>query len=555
MSNRLAGHPDDGLLMRLLDGELSARKARQVRRHLEACWQCRAELESLEATVGECMRYRSEFLGAHLPEAPAPWMDLSRGFERLDAEAAAEPFWKRLTFASKPWQWSAAAVAAAVLLAVFLSPRMTPSVQAAVLLRKAVAAANTQPAHVRHVLIRTRAAQVTRTVGVRRAALAPLPPALDALLVAARYDADDPLSAHAFQTWHDSLPEKTDSVSAVPDPLDAALECSRIQTAPASGQVASASITFRNSDLEPIAARLDFRDRDWIEFSEVPEPSTRNDGSLAANPVDTPMRPAVPSRPAAVTPGETAPISAELQVLSALHQIGADLGDPIEVKRVEGRVLVSGLDIAPRRQHEIEQALNGLPDVAVEFSRGTSAPIRESAPAATVSGAAPDTRLENRLERQLGGRAELDRFTSRMLEENESAMAHAYALRSLAERFLATDEAALAAHDRDLLHSMAREHLANLATEAGVMETVLQPVLVGMGGALPSETRAKVAVAAWQSAVPDLFAASRRVEVLLSTLLGVTPADPTASDIPSQLLAALRDLRTDLDRCQRTLAQ
>ena len=72
-------HPEDGVLLRYLDGELPARKSRQVRGHLEACWQCRTAVEELEATVAGCVRYRKNVLQAHLPPPPAPWADLSAG--------------------------------------------------------------------------------------------------------------------------------------------------------------------------------------------------------------------------------------------------------------------------------------------------------------------------------------------------------------------------------------------------------------------------------------------------------------------------------------------
>ena len=58
MSNLDVRHPDDGLLLRYLDGELPGRKARQVRTHLEACWQCRTQSEELQNVIGECVRYR-----------------------------------------------------------------------------------------------------------------------------------------------------------------------------------------------------------------------------------------------------------------------------------------------------------------------------------------------------------------------------------------------------------------------------------------------------------------------------------------------------------------
>ena len=95
MSNLAERHPGDGLLLRYIDGEMPARKARQVHRHLEACWQCRTEIEDLQATVAECVHYRQS-VAAQLPEPPQPWSDLSREFDRIDASFATEPVWKKL---------------------------------------------------------------------------------------------------------------------------------------------------------------------------------------------------------------------------------------------------------------------------------------------------------------------------------------------------------------------------------------------------------------------------------------------------------------------------
>ena len=53
MSSLGLRHPEEDLLLRYLDGELPHRKARRLRKHLEACWQCRAEVEQLETTVGD----------------------------------------------------------------------------------------------------------------------------------------------------------------------------------------------------------------------------------------------------------------------------------------------------------------------------------------------------------------------------------------------------------------------------------------------------------------------------------------------------------------------
>ena len=146
MSSLGMRHPEEGQLLRYLDGELPGRKARQVRQHLEACWHCRAELEELQNTVGDCVRYRKNVLGTCLPP-PGPWQDLSRGFDRIDASLAEEPLAARLARTmflprpAVPWAVTAA-IAVAVACTIVYQLRETPSVQAAALLKKAVAVAD-----------------------------------------------------------------------------------------------------------------------------------------------------------------------------------------------------------------------------------------------------------------------------------------------------------------------------------------------------------------------------------------------------------------------------
>ena len=96
MSSLQVHHPEDGLLLRYIDGELPARKVRQVARHLEACWQCRSEVEDLQVTVADCVRYRRNILQTHLPPPPSPWPDLYREFARVDASLREEPWLARL---------------------------------------------------------------------------------------------------------------------------------------------------------------------------------------------------------------------------------------------------------------------------------------------------------------------------------------------------------------------------------------------------------------------------------------------------------------------------
>src|SRR6185312_7743972 len=101
-------------------------------------------------------------------------------------------------------------------------------------------------------------------------------------------------------------------------------------------------------------------ERKVASSSKITEPLLRNSVESGAATVEVPSQPAVPSRQAAVVPGPTASISDELQVLSALHEIGADLGDPVQVSLSDSHVQVSAVGLAPERKRKILAALEPL---------------------------------------------------------------------------------------------------------------------------------------------------------------------------------------------------
>src|SRR5436190_16914380 len=143
MSNLDLRHPEDGILLRYLDGELPGRKVRQVRAHLEACWQCRAQVEDLQGIVTECVKYRKD-VASLMPFPPAEWGSLN--FELVEAELASQSLFVRLARLFSPRQpgirWAlSGAVAVALCFVLLLKLRETPHVEAAALLQRAAAAA------------------------------------------------------------------------------------------------------------------------------------------------------------------------------------------------------------------------------------------------------------------------------------------------------------------------------------------------------------------------------------------------------------------------------
>ena len=562
MSSLGMQHPEEGQLLRYLDGELPGRKARQIRQHLEACGHCRAELEELQNTAGDCVRYRKNVLGTCLPPPPEAWQDLSRGFDRIDASLAGESLAARLArvvFPPRPVvRWAATgAIAVAVVCAIVYQLRETPSVHAAALLKKAVAVADSRPRPARRIRIRTASQQLTRVVGAGQAASDT--PAIERLFRSANYNWDDPLSARAFETWRDQLPAKRDEVAAMEDPQSPDRNSYRIQTTTDASELVSATLKLRMTDFEPLEGRFEFRNREWVEMTELTDQPNEPASTVAGATGGMPRQPGMPPDrvESLAEPVNPAGVAEELQVVAALHQVGADLGDPVEIARESGQILVSGTGIPPQHQKQIHEALDSIPGVVVRFTEPGGVPSGPGAPPAEPAvrdsaGSAPPP-FQARLEERLGGRPQYERFSSQLLDESDAAMARAYALRRLAQQFPPDVERQLSMEDRHTLGNLWRDHLAAFAKESGQMEAALTPLLRSLGGTVaPLDVRSEPA--AWQPATEELVGAARRVETLLAVLLGMAPPENPADDTPSQLLAALAQLRASQEHCQRLLS-
>jgi hypothetical protein len=516
-------HLEDEQLLRYADGESPARDAAAIRSHLEACWQCREQLEQLQNTVGECVRYRKNILQRHLPPPPAPWTDIYRGFAEIDAALAPATFRERVARvlrapAYSARRWATVAVTLMAICVLYYRFRQAPPVQAAELLRKAIAAADAHPGKPRRIQIRTKDRILT-------------PDALSSLQVLfhqAHYDWDNPLSAKSYQAWRDTLVDKRDEVTAERDAY-------RIRTDAGSGELMAATLKIRMQDLRPVEERFEFRNREWVEITELAgeaePPVLIAEGSRADNHTKI-----APSPPAA-----SATIGDELHVLASLHRVGADLGDPIEVSRSGGDVLVAGVGIAPQRQQEIQDALGAQKHVVVRFSEPVPARIEpEREPHPDIQ------QLQAQMAEQIGGRADFSQLAAQVLDMSEPMMARAYALRRLAERIPVEVEEELSAQDRQLLKRLQQEHIEALRRQTAEIDRLLRPALESVSGA-PREAPDSIA----HSSAEELFQSARRVEKLLAVMFGAAPPESPSDQVPSQLLSSLAQLRARVEAYDR----
>jgi len=561
MSNFEMRHPDDGLLLRYLDGELSGRKARQLRSHLEACWQCRCEVDALQATVADCIRYRKSVLRDGLPPAPAPWRPLD--FESVDTELASQSVAARLARFFSPhqgaplrWALTGAAVLALAFVAIHKLGE-TPRVEAAALLKKAVAVSEARPHTAKRLRITTSRRQITRVI-YGADVTAPGEAEIAALFQTAHYDWSDPLSAQAFSRWRDQLARKQDRVET-PD-KDSYI----IKTTTGESELTSATLEMRATDFEAVEGRFEFRNREWVEMTELVDQQTLPASTLAGTAGGMSRQPDMPpvplhSTPPAPEPEEPSAYAEQLQVFSALHQVGADLGDPIEVNR-EGRdVVVSGTGVSHQHQQQLHALLDRLPHVVVRFNDpslpASNPPAEEPA---TRDAAGPEApKYPARLEARLGGRPQFERFSGQVLDWTDSAMSRVYALRRLAQQFPAEAEAGMRPGDRRTLHALGAEHAAALAKDLQKIASTVPPVLSGLGAA--GSSPAASSASAWQAAAENLFTSGRRVETLLAEVLGVSAGTtaairPQGADAASQLLTALAQFTRDNEQCLRLLS-
>ena len=361
--------------------------------------------------------------------------------------------------------------------------------------------------------------------------------------MAAKYDWDDPLSARSYQAWRNQLADKRDEVTRESGGY-------RVRTITGSSELVAASLTLRTPDLSPVEERFEFRDREWVEISEIADVSaTPNvDGSRIFDPAARPKKNETSAALPASVPAMSAPagIGDELHVFASLHQMGADLGDPIEVTRTGGMVVVGGVGIDQHLRQEINDALGADPHVTVRFSDSSplvARPERSVAPDTAVN---PDLRqLQARMADQAGGRVRFDELAAEVLDLSDNMMARAYALRRLAEHFPPESELSLSAADLQQLQSMRQEHTAVLRQRAADIDRLLRPMLVSVTGTPPQS------LAISQTTAEDLFQSARQVEKLLAMVFGTVPGEAWDDRLPARLLYGITDLRSRSDAFDR----
>jgi hypothetical protein len=331
----------------------------------------------------------------------------------------------------------------------------------------------------------------------------------------------------------------------------------QIETSTSASELRQATLKLRAADLRPVEERLEFSNQEWIEITEVPDDAVPPAPiSVSGEPHRTAGNPAASANEissAVVAPAPSASAADELQVIAALHDVGADLGDPVEVSRSGSEVVVSGIGLAPGRQQQIKSALGSKAHVVVRFSDSPQATAPDQPVPTNDTPTTGDVRqLQARLAEQLGGRANLEQLSAQVLDSSESLMPRAYALRRLAEQFPLTAEQELNASDRQLLTRLRAEHSAALRQQVTDIDRELQPILANVNGGAPNAPDNGNPAEPWQAVTEELFQSARRLDKLVGEMFGAAPSETPVGQLPAQLKTGLAQLHARLDIYERS---
>jgi RNA polymerase sigma factor (sigma-70 family) len=295
-------------------------------------------------------------------------------------------------------------------------------------------------------------------------------------------------------------------------------------------------------------------------FGSNGEPRRRDESTTISSP---PSHAPVPPSPA------TAEL--EVEVLSLLNNVRADLGEPITVKRLpDGTLQVEALIETAQRKAEILSVLRPVidhPAIKLNISTVAEALLRQQLqsvepPGRTIfreltvtSSKLPVdadlryyfTHVENRASSDEEIDQAIRRFSAQMLDRSSAAANHALALHRLSKRFSPGQLRSLATSARDKWRAMIYSHSRVIARESAAMRHDLQLILPGPGQKESEPEQGAVAAIinddALNQAIGRLFELSVANQKAINAAFTLSNEKATATTIKElQFLLALKQV-------------
>ena len=565
-------------MLRYLDGELTPREKRAANAHLRACWTCRSEVARLDGDVHTVVDAQREAFEPSLAPPPRPWKSwevLVAGTDDVEARSGRTHLGNSLHPIlgwSRPF--AIAAVLALIAVGTFVMAP-TERVSAKEVLQKIRAADYTQSRISSDRVLRQRIRVIKRNGTQQIARTATLEawkstgasywqfPEDDSAAVELKSEYQShgfpdglPLSAVAVDSW-----ARLTGAEPVLLQQSSDFELTFAAAAGGDGGVQRVSVLIEPQTWHVHEMTLQFSEASFEvhedDFAVMPR-SAVPVGLLAELELGSSV-PAGASRLTRKPDGPTQPSleSAQLNVLSTLHNLHADLGEPITVAQAPQGVQVSLWQLPPSRRTELQTALAGEPDVSLELSppRASSTSKRlvpatlpaESDPAKIAIESEPDQAYEHLI--KLFGSAEKQReFSSSTLATSTTLLSHCYALHNLQEKYPVSHEHALSPAQQMQLRALAADHVSAIASALDDLERELAPLqgpMLAPPTDPPSESSSQIP---WQKQTQLTLETARSIDHLLRAMLTTSQSPESTDSAMPQLTQSMATLRSGLQR-------
>ncbi len=224
-------------------------------------------------------------------------------------------------------------------------------------------------------------------------------------------------------------------------------------------------------------------------------------------------------------------IGLELRVLDALHQVRADLGEPVQVVRSNGAVGVRAVGLTAEREQEIRAALAGLVPLQFEQPPATPTPPARQFTITTRRPAFAAT-----LEQAAGGPAALEELSNALLDDSAGLMAAAHAWQNLKLRFPA--ERALSSAESGVLTRMEGDYVDLVRRHFQNIQARLTPLLAALDVSAQPGGR---------TGSTDFYQSGRRLERALNAVFAGDGSPASLEPMLAELSAAAEQMRRALE--------
>jgi hypothetical protein len=402
--------------------------------------------------------------------------------------------------------------------------------------------------------------------------------------LAAHLNWEDPLSAASYSSWHDSLYGKQDEVMAAEN-----REFLTLKTTPSQGSISEARITFRAADFHPVEEELRLKDASEVEITEMAWDVLPMEAVNPAIFSQEPERHVEPERPMNLSmppqgPSDAQLAETELQARVAMHVAEADLGEQIELERdttgsSQRMVIVRGIVSSAGRKNELLGMFRGVPHLELRLQTLEEAKAQENTSGAdgvqnpnassdqdVVPGEIPmhgghgllgergapivsQPVFEPQLEERYPRSEDRIAFINKVVELAQDALAQAWALRRLRDRYTPDAVAELSHGSRQTLELLIRDHVSLLRQHVNATQDLISPLLPP--GSTPQPTLADrsepaaVEINDWRNSVTETFLETQRlcdsvVALFAGSGAAAAPENRSLVDDLNQALAKLQ---------------